>query len=223
MNASYGRRSLGPVDRKTRHATGSWLEGSAFERSEPRGNGLGLPPEGPGSLASFGVRLVAFLVDGIVANLLAGLPYLFGVSYGPGERGYAVYAAFLLQEFVLVSVVGATIGKQLCSIRVVRASDGGRLAWPWVLARTVLLGFLVPAVIWDRNGRGLHDRAVGALTVRTGKASSASSAPSASGGRQPSAVPPASAPPAPAPAPRTATVRNGGATKPVQRRRKKRR
>ena len=79
-------------------------------------------------------------------------------------RGYAVYAAFLLQEFVLVSVTGATIGKQLCGIRVVRAADGGRSPWPWVLARTVLLGLLVPAVIWDRDGRGLHDRAAGALT-----------------------------------------------------------
>jgi uncharacterized RDD family membrane protein YckC len=143
-----------------------------LQRTKARGSGLGLPADGPGSLASPGVRLAAFLIDGVVANLLAGLPYVFGVRYGPGERGYVVLAAFLLQEFVLVSLVGATIGKQLCRVVVVRA-DGGRLAWPWVLARTVLLGFLVPAVIWDRDGRGLHDKAAGALTVRGGRPSPA--------------------------------------------------
>ncbi|HSP39564.1 MAG TPA: RDD family protein [Frankiaceae bacterium] len=155
--------------RETRQAAGSWLEGPAFQRTEPRGGRLGLPADGPGSLATPGARVAAFVIDGVVANLLAGVPYLFGVSYGPGERGYVVLAAFLLQEFLLVSATGASIGKQLCGIRVVRA-DGGRLPWPWVLVRTVLLGFLVPAVIWDRDGRGLHDRAAGALTLRVGKA-----------------------------------------------------
>jgi uncharacterized RDD family membrane protein YckC len=195
------------------------MEGPAFERSEPRGSGLGLPPEGPGSLASPGVRLVAFVVDSIVANLLAGLPYLFGVTYGTGERGYAVYAAFLLQEFVLVSVTGASIGKHLCGIRVVRASDGGRLAWTWVLARTVLLGLLVPAVIWDRDGRGLHDRAAGALTVRVGRAPAAARA-------QAGAASAGTATAAPAPRPRggpSAGSRPGAGAKPTPRRRKKRR
>jgi uncharacterized RDD family membrane protein YckC len=202
------------------------MEGAAFERSEPRGTGLGLPPEGPGSLASTGIRLAGFLLDSIVANLLAGLPYLFGVSYGPGVRGYVVYAAFLLQEFVLVSATGASIGKHLCGIRVVRAADGGRLAWPWVLARTLLLGVLVPVVVWDRDGRGLHDRAAGALTVRVGQAPAASTA--ASGTRS------GSQPAADAPAPRVerrpasagngSAVRSGSATaKPSPRRRKKRR
>lgn len=165
--------------------------------------------------------MVAFLVDGIVANLLAGLPYLFGVHYGPGVRGYAVYAAFLLQEFILVSVAGATLGKQLFGIRVVRV-DGGRLAWHWVLARTVLLGFLIPAIIWDRDGRGLHDRAAGALTIRTGNRSASGA------GASPQRANPAKRPAPPAGsqdvAPRTSAVQRAGATaKPPVRRRKKRR
>jgi uncharacterized RDD family membrane protein YckC len=32
--------------------------------------------------------------------------------------------------------------------------------------RTVLLLLLVPAVIWDRDGRGLHDKVSGTLLVR---------------------------------------------------------
>ncbi len=159
-----------------RHATGSWLEGPAFNRTEARGGQLGLPAEGPGSLASPGARLLAFVVDGVVANLLAGLPYLFGVTYGPGVRGYVVYAAFLLHEWILVSLTGATIGKQLLGIRVVSLA-GGRLRWHWALARTVLLGFLIPAVIWDRDGRGLHDKASGALTLRVGRSVPTATAP----------------------------------------------
>jgi uncharacterized RDD family membrane protein YckC len=188
-----------------RDSAGSWLDGPAFQSGQPRGAGLGLPEDGPGSLASPGARLGAFVVDAVVANLLAGLPYLFGVRYGPGERGYAVYAAFLIAEFVLVATAGATLGKQLLRIRVVR-TDGARLAWPWVLARTLLLAFLIPAVIWDRNGRGLHDRAAGALTVRAGRVP----------------VPP---PPAPETTsrPRTAASRPVRGTTAPPRRRKKRR
>jgi uncharacterized RDD family membrane protein YckC len=30
----------------------------------------------------------------------------------------------------------------------------------------MLLGLLIPAVIWDRDGRGLHDRAAGTVVIR---------------------------------------------------------
>src|SRR4051812_23118271 len=211
-----------------RRDAGSWLDGPIFQRDEPRGSRLGLPAQGRGSLASPGARLAAVIVDAVVANLLAGLPYLFGVHCGPGVGGCAVYAAVLLQEFLLDSVAGATIGKQLCGIRVVRL-DGGRLTWPWALARTVLLGFLIPAVIWDRDGRGLHDRAAGAITIRTGgpaePANEASPAPSqAASPRAHTAA--ATAPAAAASRPGTgaprkaATKRQGGS---AAKRRKKRR
>lgn len=159
-----------------RQAAGSWLEGPTTGGSEPRGARLGLPAEGPGSLASPGARVGGFVVDAVVANLLAGLPAVFGAPVEAGSRGTAVLLAFLLQEFVLVSLTGATIGKHLFGIRVVRL-DGDRLPWAWVLVRTLLLGLLVPAVIWDRDGRGLHDRAAGALTLRVGRAAPASSGP----------------------------------------------
>src|SRR3954468_23252616 len=116
-----------------RESAGSWLEGPTFQRGSTRGASLGLPADGPGSLASPGVRVLAFAIDAIVANLLAGVPILFGVRYGPGERGWVILGAFLLMEFVLVSTAGATFGKQLCRIRVVRL-DGAPLPWPWVLA-----------------------------------------------------------------------------------------
>jgi uncharacterized RDD family membrane protein YckC len=206
-----------------REAAGTWLEGPAFQRSGgPRGSSLGVPEQGPGSLASPGIRIAAFVIDAFVANLLAGLPYLFGVRYGQGERGYAVYAAFLLAEFVLVSVAGATIGKQVCRIRVVRA-DGGRLAPHWVLARTLLLGILIPAVIWDRDGRGLHDRAAGALTIRTGGPAAASGPGSASASAPSRAAAPARETGAASarPAAKAAPARSAGKSQPKRRRKRR--
>ena len=34
------------------------------------------------------------------------------------------------------------------------------------LARTILLCLVVPAVVWDSDGRGLHDRVAGTAIVR---------------------------------------------------------
>src|SRR5262245_46123398 len=105
--------------------------------------------------------MVAYLVDGLVANLLVGVPYLTGVRYPTDVRGLAVYLAFLLEELVLVGLSGQTIGMRMAGIRVVRVRDSGRQTWPWIAVRTLLLALLVPAFIWDRDLRGTHDRAAG--------------------------------------------------------------
>ena len=44
--------------------------------------------------------------------------------------------------------------------------DGRPLGLVGVFVRTLLLCLLVPALIWDRDGRGLHDKAVGSVLVR---------------------------------------------------------
>ncbi|HMA46489.1 MAG TPA: RDD family protein [Frankiaceae bacterium] len=147
-------------------AVGSWLEGPRLPRDQPPGVRLGLPADGPGSAVGFGPRLGAFVVDGIVANLIAGIPYLVGARYSPGTRGLVVYAAFLLQELVLITATGQTFGMRLTGLRVIRVSDRGLQRLRWVLARTVLLGLLVPALIWDRDRRGVHDKAPGTVVVR---------------------------------------------------------
>jgi uncharacterized RDD family membrane protein YckC len=130
------------------------------------GTRLGLPADGPGSVVGFGPRILAYLIDAVIANLLVGLPHLVGVRYSVDGRGLAIYVAFLLQAFVLVAAAGQTIGMRLAGIRVIRVRDGRRARWPWIAVRTVLLGLLVPAVVWDRDLRGLHDRAAGTVVVQ---------------------------------------------------------
>ncbi|WP_322755520.1 RDD family protein [Frankia sp. Cas3] len=147
-------------------ALGTWLEGPQLPRDTPPGVRLGLPGEGPGAVVGFGHRLAAFAVDAVVANLLVGVPVLFGVRYSVDARGLAVYLAFLLEEFVLIAANGQTIGMRVVGARVIRVSDHGRPRWWWAAVRTVLLGLLVPAFIWDRDLRGTHDRAAGTVIVR---------------------------------------------------------
>ena len=115
-------------------------------------------------LATFGLRLGAFLVDGLLADLIAII-----AGYRPGETGYGLvgYAVFLAIELVFVSAVGQTPGMRVAGLAVVRAADGGRPRFGWVLARTLLLATILPALIPDRTGRPLHDRAAGTLMIRT--------------------------------------------------------
>ena len=46
------------------------------------------------------------------------------------------------------------------------ALDTGRVNPLRALLRTVLLCLAIPALIWDRDGRGLHDRLARTVEVR---------------------------------------------------------
>jgi uncharacterized RDD family membrane protein YckC len=146
-------------------AIGSWLSGPPVPSDFQPGVRLGLPADGPGSVASIGSRVGAFVIDAIVANLLAGLPYVFGVHYSADLRGFVILGAFLLVELIFDVLYGQTIGKRLLGIRVIRVDGDGLGTFPWLLLRAVLLGMLVPAVVWDRDRRGLHDKAAGVVVV----------------------------------------------------------
>jgi uncharacterized RDD family membrane protein YckC len=146
-------------------AIGSWLSGPPLPSDFVPGVRLGLPADGPGSVASIGARLGAFFIDAIVANLIAGLPYLFGVRYSATARGYVIFGAFLIIELLFDAVYGQTVGKRLLGIRVIRVDGDGLAAFRWLVLRTLLLGSLIPAVVWDRDRRGLHDKAAGVVVV----------------------------------------------------------
>ncbi|MFE4519422.1 RDD family protein [Kitasatospora sp. NPDC056783] len=152
----------------TREALGSWIDGpkAAAEKMGTdfgyRGERLGLPEEGPGSIAGPGRRIGALLVDGWLVSL---------VSYGllahgdQGEANLWTSPLFFLVAALLLSTTGTTVGKRLFGLRVVRL-DGGRATIPQVLLRTLLLCLVVPPLVWDRDTRGLHDKAVGTVEVR---------------------------------------------------------
>lgn len=127
-----------------------------------RGQQLGLPEEGPGSIARPGRRLGALAVDWALCMLIA---YgLIADGYSQATGNWALLILFVTSALT-VGTVGATPGKLLFRLRVVSAA-GGRLAVWRAPVRALLVCLAVPALIWDRDGRGLHDRLSGAVQVR---------------------------------------------------------
>ena len=125
-----------------------------------RGASLGLPAEGPGSLASFGSRIGAFLADALGSALIAGL---FTAPQLPGNWALAAFAAVTVLTLI---AFGQTPGMRLLGLRLAHPRPGERLAAWRAVVRTALLCLLVPALLVDADGRGLHDRLTDTAVVR---------------------------------------------------------
>lgn len=148
---------------------GSWISGPRAAAEEMGvdfgypGERLGLPRSGPGAIAPVGRRIAALFIDWLMCVLIA---------YGLITRGDAQAAntwtivVFYGMSLLFVSLLGFTPGKRIMGLRLVRAEDGGRLGPVQVALRTLLLVLVVPAAVWDRDTRGLHDKAVHAVQVR---------------------------------------------------------
>jgi len=122
------------------------------------------PTEAPGPVAGFGRRLAALVIDWFV-SLGVTLLVFREVSYGSAASSFATLAVFAGEVIVFTWLLAGSFGQLLLRLRVVRV-DGGRLGLGRIIIRTVLLCLVIPAVIWDSSGRGLHDRAAGSMVVR---------------------------------------------------------
>ncbi|WP_425956842.1 RDD family protein [Xylanimonas sp. McL0601] len=148
----------------SREDLGSWLEGGA---TSPRGGAerLGLPESGSGSMASLGRRVVALCIDWAVAWGIATL-----IARGNSLVPLGVLA---VMNVLLVGSLGFTIGHRLLGlqVRVLGAPGEGTVDGAFVgfwrsAVRTVLLCLVIPAVVWDGDGRGLHDKTAGTVITR---------------------------------------------------------
>lgn len=127
-----------------------------------RGERLGLPEEGPGSVAPIGRRVGAIFLDwGMCALIAYGL-----LAQGRGaDVPSLTLPVFVVMTVLTVGTVGMTPGKRLFGVRVVHLS-GRRLSFPRAVLRTLLLALAIPPLVWDRDTRGLHDRFSGAIQIR---------------------------------------------------------
>jgi uncharacterized RDD family membrane protein YckC len=125
-----------------------------------KGAALGLPGSGPGSLAGFGQRLGAFAVDAIASAMVAGL------VTAPELPGNWSLLSFVLITIAFLTATGQTPGMRLLGLRLAHPQVGRRLALWRAVVRTALLALLVPALVVDADGRGLHDRFTDTAVIR---------------------------------------------------------
>lgn len=121
------------------------------------GERLGLPVSGPGSVGRPGRRIGALLIDWAAAVLISVAFF----DYDP----FATLLIFAVVQILFIPTAGGSPGHRILGMRVVRL-DGGWIGLWRPIVRTLLLVLVIPAVIWDPDQRGLHDKAVGTILIR---------------------------------------------------------
>lgn len=102
-------------------------------------------------------RLGAIAVDFALCAVIT-----YGFFFG---SDWASLAIFAIEQIVLITLLGGGVGHLLFGLRVVRL-DGQWAGWWRPIVRTVLLSLLIPAAIWDKDQRGLHDVFAGTVLIR---------------------------------------------------------
>jgi uncharacterized RDD family membrane protein YckC len=121
------------------------------------GKRLGLPEDGPGSLAKMGRRSLALALDWAIALMVSGAFF--------GGDNTATLSFFMLEQWLLVATLGNSFGHLVAGIKVQKL-DSSHVGLVSSLVRIGLILLVIPAVIWDADNRGLHDKAAKTILVR---------------------------------------------------------
>jgi len=129
--------------------------------TEPAGPASGSVDHDRIDTAGFGRRFAALLIDWALCTVVASL-FVADLRANPWPQ----LGVFVLVHAFFVGLFGQTPGMALLRIRCVSIADGGAIRIPRGIVRAVLLAVVIPAMISDGDGRGLHDRAAGSAMVR---------------------------------------------------------
>ncbi|HZW42312.1 MAG TPA: RDD family protein [Agromyces sp.] len=132
-----------------------------LEPSRWPGERLGLPNTGPGSVGRVGRRLAAIAIDWASAMLIA----LLFTPYESVAYTWMVPLVFAVLQIVFIPTIGGSIGHRLLGMHLVPLTGGWIGLWRPVV-RTLLLMIVLPAVVWDSDQRGFHDKIAGTVLIR---------------------------------------------------------
>ncbi len=127
------------------------------EPSAYPGERLGLPEAGRGSVGRIGRRIGALAIDWACAVVISVAFFSYDA--------WATLAIFAIVQIVFIPTIGGSPGHRIVGLRLVLLRGGWVGLWRPIV-RTALLVLLIPAVIWDSDQRGLHDKAAGTVLIR---------------------------------------------------------
>lgn len=145
----------------------SWLNGPPESSRRPGypGEALGLPEQGPRSLARMGRRLVAQTIDWLIAYGLAALAMALGVIT-PAMLSTAVLVIWFVLGAVAVRLFSFTPGQLACGMLVASVDHRVHVGIGRAVVRGVLIALVVPGLFVDADGRGIQDRVTATAVVR---------------------------------------------------------
>ena len=130
---------------------------AALPPSSYPGERLGLPESGPRSIGRAGRRLAALAIDYAAAAVIAAAFFVYD--------SLAILLIFATIQIVFVPTIGGSPGHRVLGMRVV-ALRGGWVGMWRPIVRAVLLTLVIPAVVWDSDQRGFHDKLAGTVLIR---------------------------------------------------------
>jgi RDD family len=131
------------------------------------GQRLGLPQDGPGSLAGTGRRIVALAVDWLIAMGLASLAAFFDGSgtllqYQAG----VLEIIWLVMGAVSVRLFAFTPGQLALGLQVASVDHRLHVGIGRATIRVLLVALVVPPLFADADGRGIQDKVTNTAVVR---------------------------------------------------------
>lgn len=121
------------------------------------GERLGLPESGPRSVGRVGRRIAAIAIDWAIASLLSFAFFHYD--------SWATIAIFAVLQILFIPTLGGSVGHRAVGMRVVAVRGGWVGVWRPIV-RTLLLCIVIPALVWDSDQRGFHDKIAGTVLIR---------------------------------------------------------
>lgn len=109
--------------------------------------------------ASLSRRFGALLIDWLLCLLISR------AFADPVEAPWLAPGILLVVYALFLGFFAQTLGMRLVKIRCVSLTTGRPIGVPRAVLRGALLLLAVPALIMDKDGRGLHDKAAGSMVT----------------------------------------------------------
>ena len=108
-------------------------------------------------MGRLGRRIAGLAIDWVLA--VAASVIFFNYD------SFATMLIFVVLQIMFIPTIGGSIGHRLVGLRVVALAGGWVGLWRPIV-RSLLLSIVIPALVWDSDQRGFHDKIAGTVLIR---------------------------------------------------------